>query len=246
MIIKDEGGYMRRGTMLVGGTLCAVVILGTWMGVHAQRGSRSGQSLTVEDREEIRGLLHRYQFYLDFCPEDKNSRDFANLFTEDGRFMAAVSAGPILMVGDGRDGLTRMIRRADGTCNDASVRGPGNRINFGLNEIIEPSPEGARGTSYLLQVDGPGGQMYWNGWYEDIYVKTPAGWRFKQRIHIQDQRAGVPPAASQRRREIATASRAMPADPNVPVSRDPIKWVDGVDTRALQDTPAFAAAGRGR
>jgi hypothetical protein len=89
-------------------------------------------------------------------------------------------------------------------------------------------------------IDGPGGQPYWDGWYEDIYVRTPKGWRFKQRVHVNDQRAGVPPAALQHRREMAAASQAMPADPAVPVSRDSVKWVDGIDARAIQDTPAYA------
>ena len=43
--------------------------------------------------------------------------------------------------------------------------------------IIEPSPEGARGISYLMMIDGPAHEVYWNGWYHDVYAKTAKGWR---------------------------------------------------------------------
>ena len=33
-------------------------------------------------------------------------------------------------------------------------------------------------------IDGPANQIYWAGWYEDVYVKTPKGWRFKSRVHV--------------------------------------------------------------
>jgi len=32
----------------------------------------------------------------------------------------------------------------------------------------------------------------------------------------------------------------MPADPTIPISRNAIKWVDGIDNRPLQDTPSYA------
>ena len=59
-----------------------------------------------------------------------------------------------------------------------------------LNAVIEPSPEGAIGKSYLVYPGERGiiaedaehrGHV---GGYQDVYVKTPQGWRFKKRIHI--------------------------------------------------------------
>jgi alkanesulfonate monooxygenase SsuD/methylene tetrahydromethanopterin reductase-like flavin-dependent oxidoreductase (luciferase family) len=35
-----------------------------------------------------------------------------------------------------------------------------------------PTAEGATGISYLSMIDGPANQIYWAGWYEDVYVKT--------------------------------------------------------------------------
>jgi hypothetical protein len=172
-------------------------------------------------------------FYLDNCPGSNSGYDYADLYTEDGRFGATGTPG--------REALARAAgRREDGSCAPQRHRGPRTQIHLNMGEIIEPSPEGARGTSYLMMIDGTGGQIYWDGWYEDIYVKTPKGWRFKQRVHVNNERAGISPAALQHRREIAAATGTMEPHPTIPVSRDPVKWVDGIDTRAIQDTPAYA------
>jgi hypothetical protein len=55
--------------------------------------------------------------------------------------------------------------------------------------VIEPSPEGAIGKSYIVY---PGVQGQHSdpqhsgivGGYQDVYVKTPQGWRFKSRVHV--------------------------------------------------------------
>jgi hypothetical protein len=52
--------------------------------------------------------------------------------------------------------------------------------------VITPSPEGATGKSYLLAI-GVGGDptvIERQGGYEDVYVRTPAGWRIKSRVHV--------------------------------------------------------------
>ena len=60
-----------------------------------------------------------------------------------------------------------------------------------VNHIITPTAEGAVGTVDMLMI-GLGGdpnKIRHEGYYEDTYVKTPQGWRFKSRIHH------VPPAS---------------------------------------------------
>ena len=52
--------------------------------------------------------------------------------------------------------------------------------------MITPTADGASGKSYLLAI-GVGGdptKIERQGGYEDVYVKTPAGWRFKSRVHV--------------------------------------------------------------
>ena len=78
-----------------------------------------------------------------------------------------------------------------------------------VNHVITPSPDGATGKSYLLAI-GVGGDpttIERQGGYEDVYVKTRNGWRFKSRVHVFPNlresvqfgprgrgRAGTPPA----------------------------------------------------
>ena len=66
--------------------------------------------------------------------------------------------------------------------------------HFLVNHQITPSAEGARGKAYLLWGRGPTqpnvieDTIYRGDFYEDIYVKTARGWRFKQRAHVRDMR----------------------------------------------------------
>jgi hypothetical protein len=181
-------------------------------------------SLTIEDRLEIRELLHRYMFILDAGENHDNGYGYADLYTEDGTFG---SRPP------GREALaTAAGRQPDGTVSDHNRRGPNNHIHLNVGEIIVPSPEGARGISYLLMVDGSAGQIYWAGWYEDVYVKTPNGWRFKSRVHVGGTRAGIPAnAAAMRQSWAQLALQNMSANgssaPEQPLARDPLNWADG-------------------
>jgi hypothetical protein len=51
--------------------------------------------------------------------------------------------------------------------------------------LIEPSPEGARGSAYFFNVPTPEpnkpAAITGTGTYQDVLVRTAEGWRFKQR-----------------------------------------------------------------
>lgn len=182
-------------------------------------------TLTAEDRLEILELLHRYMFILDAGEDHDNGYGYADLYTEDGTFG---NRPP------GREALAAAAGRApDGGYSEVHQRGPQNQIHISVGEIIVPSPEGARGTSYLLMIDGPANQIYWAGWYADVYVKTPRGWRFKSRVHVGGTRAGIPAYAEAMRREwqrqaLASLGQDVPAGISAePIARDPLNWVDG-------------------
>jgi hypothetical protein len=62
--------------------------------------------------------------------------------------------------------------------------------------VITPTPEGAVGTVDMLMI-GLGGdpnKIQYDGHYEDVYVKTAQGWRFKQRTHHALLNGGQPAA----------------------------------------------------
>ena len=57
--------------------------------------------------------------------------------------------------------------------------------------MIEPTEDGAKGQEYLVHLRyGEPGQpniVWGGGHYEDTYVKTPDGWRFKTRRFIRSE-----------------------------------------------------------
>ena len=51
----------------------------------------------------------------------------------------------------------------------------------------------------MIGLGGDPNKIEYDGYYEDTYVKTPKGWRFKQRMHHALLREGnrvTPPPAS--------------------------------------------------
>ena len=179
--------------------------------------------LTAEDRFEIQDLLHRYMFILDAGENHDNGYGYADLYTDDGTFG---SRPP------GREALASAAGRTpDGGYNAIHTRGAQNQIHMNVGEIIVPTAEGAKGISYLLMIDGPANQIYWAGWYEDVYVKTPKGWRFKSRVHVAGTKAGIPANAAAMRNEwhrqmLERVDAAGDVKPDE-IARDPLKWLDG-------------------
>jgi hypothetical protein len=57
-----------------------------------------------------------------------------------------------------------------------------------LNHEITPTPEGAKGRIYLVQLgmEGPG-SVARHGGYEDVYVRTTDGWRIESRTHVRNK-----------------------------------------------------------
>lgn len=134
-------------------------------------------TLTAMDYLEIQQLVARYPFALDTGAD--HGYTFADLFTEDGVFTAQLGR-PYEM--KGREQLAGLAWQHRPRQGPLYVR------NFHSNVYIEPSPDGATGRSYGLMIDVPEdghpAMALEGGHYEDIYVKTTAGWRFKKRTFI--------------------------------------------------------------
>jgi hypothetical protein len=137
------------------------------------------QPLTAMDYIEIQQLVAKYAFALDTC--GNKGQDYADLYTEDGVF----TSGETGQEWRGRQGL---IEAAGGPgCERLATRPYMSHTTPNL--VIEPSPEGAKGKSYLVY-PGVGGKFFdaphtgHAGGYQDVYVKTPDGWRFKSRVHV--------------------------------------------------------------
>ncbi len=100
----------------------------------------------------------------------------------------------------GRERLAAVSGGGSNGCKNVPWIAQGVRHIY-TNHIITPTADGASGTVDMLMI-GLGGdpnKIEYDGHYEDTYVRTPQGWRFKQRVHHALLREGqrvTPPAAS--------------------------------------------------
>src|SRR5688572_1291992 len=126
--MNDNAMLSRRGVtltwkMLVASGLFVAICALVFVGVKAQQ-QPTIKPLTADDKEELRELLHRYAYALENCPESNNGYDYADLFTEDGRFGLGEN-------NRGREGLARTAgRRPDGNCAPNRYRGPQTKFHL--------------------------------------------------------------------------------------------------------------------
>ena len=137
--------------------------------------------LTALDYFEIQQLVSKYARAIDTC--SNNGYDYADLFTADGYF-APEQGGKIGNSWQGRERLAEASGGGSRGCKNVGWIKQGVKHMY-VNHIITASPEGATGTVDMLMI-GLNGDPYkirHEGYYEDTYVRTPQGWRFKSRIH---------------------------------------------------------------
>jgi len=138
-------------------------------------------ALTALDYFQIQQLVAKYAQSIDTC--SNNGYDYADLFAEDG-FFAPFQNGKLGPKAQGREALARVSGGGPDGCTGAGWIRQGVHHLY-VNHIIEPAPEGAKGQVNMLMI-GLGGdknKIEHDGYYEDTYVNTPAGWKFKSRIH---------------------------------------------------------------
>lgn len=163
----------------------------------------AGGSLTAADYVEIQQLVARYAYAVDTHAD--NGYAYADLFAPDGVFGGASTT-------TGREALAKLARSTQ-----AERGGPSYTRHYLTNVIIYPTPEGARGNQYLVAIDvsegGKPSSIVHGGRYEDVYVRTPDGWRFKSReyrpakIGVPPPTAKIPPASAKGSGEVGSAPR---------------------------------------
>jgi hypothetical protein len=138
-------------------------------------------TLTAMDYIEIEQLVAKYSRALDTCAN--NGYDYADLYTPDGVFAPTINGKPGPRF-EGRDRLAEASGGGRLGCKNVGWIQQGVRHLY-PNHVITPTPTGAVGVVDMLMI-GLGGdpnKIEYDGYYEDVYVKTPQGWRFKSRAH---------------------------------------------------------------
>jgi hypothetical protein len=141
--------------------------------------------LEAEDILAIRQLIDSYAQTLDHCTND--GEDYANLFTDDGTFGVSQQWGRGAKIWfRGREQL-----KGVGGAGCRTAPGPRPSYHLNINPLIKATPEGAWARSTLLTItndtDARGDVVHYEGGYEDTFEKTPAGWRFKSRVHVWEE-----------------------------------------------------------
>jgi hypothetical protein len=137
-------------------------------------------TLSPQDYIDIQQLVAQYAYAIDNCTN--NGYDYADLYAPDGWF-ATLQNGRTGTRWQGRDRLAEAARGGMKSCDDVPWNGISHML---VNHVISPSPGGATGKVYLVAIglDGDPQKVEAQGHYEDVYVKTPEGWRFKSRLHV--------------------------------------------------------------
>jgi hypothetical protein len=127
------------------------------------------RALTAEDYVEIQQLAARYSHALD--TGEGNGYEYADLFVPDG---AAFDRWI------GREKIAEIPRW--------NPHGPHYVRHYGMNHLIEATADGAIGKQYVVVIDlgkeGTPNTIFLGGQYQDVYVRTPKGWRFKSRTEF--------------------------------------------------------------
>lgn len=159
--------------------------------------------LTALDYLEIEQLVYRYGYALDSGAD--NGYAYADLYAADATF-TGTNQGPSGRSYQGRERLAALAR--------GGRRGPDFVSHYVTNVVIEPTAGGAVGRTYVGILDiGNGGngatsRVDHGGLYNDVYVKTAAGWRFTSRTFYAStsgEPVQPPPAAIGTPRPLALA-----------------------------------------
>ncbi len=146
-------------------------------------GAAQGQpSLTAQDYIDIQQLVSSYAYGLDGNTD--NGESYANLFAP-----GAIFGRPRTQ---GHENLAALA--------NTQPRGAMYVRHFITNHVIEPAPGGAIGKEYAVIIDigesGKSSGIALGGRYDDEYVKTPQGWKFKSRTFTPSRVDVQPPPAA--------------------------------------------------
>lgn len=182
----------QMGVVVVALGVCLPAAAAAQAAQRPAEASRTPMTLTAMDYIEIQQLVARYARAIDTC--SNNGYDYADLFTEDGYFVPVIN-GELRGRIQGREALAAASGGGARGCKNVGWIEQGVRHLY-PNHVITPTPDGAVGVVDMLMI-GLGGdpnKIEYDGHYDDVYVKTPQGWRFQSRTHYALLVGGTRPA----------------------------------------------------
>jgi SnoaL-like domain len=174
-------GFSRTGTAIAIGLVVSVLVASAIVRAQQRNTAASTPALTPQDYIDIQQLVSNYPYGLDGNTD--NGATYASLFAP-----GAVFGRPRT---EGRENLMALA--------NTQPRGANYVRHFITNHVIEPAPGGAIGREYAVIIDigenGNPGRIALGGRYDDEYVKTPQGWKFKTRTFTPSRVDVQPPPA---------------------------------------------------
>ena len=153
------------------------------LAVSATGSVQAAGTLTAQDYIDIKMLSARYSQVIEHCVN--SGYDYAALYTVDGEFGRSDGWGTKPQeIFKGPDRLATAAGGGPGGCQKDWMGDGATHII--VSTVITPTPTGAQGKSILviLGLNHNPTQVRRLGGYEDTYVRTSAGWRFKTRWHV--------------------------------------------------------------
>ncbi len=159
---------MRRLGLMATVALLGFVVGAVWVSAQQRTGTLTGQ-----DYDEIEQLYARYNQGVDL----RNAEMWLGVFAEDGIFQFRDEKY------EGQAELAEYRARTFArTAGGPEIR------HWNGSIVITPTPEGAEGRAYwiMLDVSSAVPTEVASGHYDDVFVKTPDGWRIKVRTGYSD------------------------------------------------------------
>jgi hypothetical protein len=182
MASKVVPAFRRPRTTVAIGLAACVILAAVIAGAQQRNATSPSSALTTQDYIDIQQLVSSYAYGLDGNTD--SGATYASLFAPGGIFGRPRT--------EGRDNLAALANR--------EPHGAKYVRHFITNHVIEPSPEGAIGREYAVIIDinesGEPGRIFLGGRYDDEYVKTPQGWKFKSRTFTPSRVDVQPPSAA--------------------------------------------------
>lgn len=180
---RRSGEAFRRPGMVVAiGLVICLILAGAMVRAQQRTSEATTATLTPQDYIDIQQLVSSYAYALDGNTD--NGATYASLFAP-----GAVFGRPRT---EGRDNLAALA--------NTQPRGANYVRHFITNHVIEPAPGGAIGREYAVIIDigenGNPGRIALGGRYDDEYVRTPQGWKFKTRTFTPSRVDVQPPPAT--------------------------------------------------